>query len=348
MPRALKTRHLQVFLAVAKAGSMQHAARDVGLTQPAISKLISELEAIFGARLLERSKRGVTPTECGCALIDRAQLMLNDLESAKDEILAIARGAVGRVRVGVLPVADTPMLSHTLLALRKSAPALAVQVEDGTRPVLLSALRRGEIDCVISRLDTDGADRDLHVEKLFQMPISIVASPKHPLAGAKRVSWPELARYPWILPRSGAPIRAVIDRQFIHAGIRPPAPAIESTSIRLNQVVLAGTDMIGVMIYDAARAYARSAELAILPVEYFGETPFIGVITRTAQVSQAVATFLIALRAQCKKQQAGSRTAQEPQPAPRTRSINASASAGGRSPRQATCPSGRASTSGHS
>jgi DNA-binding transcriptional LysR family regulator len=300
MSFALKTRHLQVFLAVAKTGSMQHAARGVGLTQPAISKLIVELERIFGAPLFERSKRGVTPTECGRALMDRAQLMLNDIESAKGEILAIARGAVGRVRVGVLPVAETPMLSRTLLALRKSAPGLAVQVEDGTRPVLLSSLRRGELDCMISRLDVGAGDQDLHVEKLVRMPISIVVSPSHPLARAKRVSWSDLARYPWILPRPGSPIRTVIDQQFAHAGTVPPAPMIESTSIRLNQAVLAGTDMIGVMIYDAAHTYARSRALAILPVKFFSQPPYIGVITRTPRASQALGTFLAALRAQCK------------------------------------------------
>ena len=98
MAYGLKTRHLQVFLAVAKTGSMQHAARDVHLSQPAISKLIGELEAIFGAPLFERSRRGVTPTECGHALMARARLMLNDFESAKGEISAIASGALGRVR----------------------------------------------------------------------------------------------------------------------------------------------------------------------------------------------------------------------------------------------------------
>jgi DNA-binding transcriptional LysR family regulator len=300
MPHALKTRHLQVFLAVAKAGSMQHAARDVHLSQPAISKLIGELEGIFGARLFERSKRGVAPTECGHALMARAQLMLNDFESAKGEVSAIASGAIGRVRVGVLPVAET-MLSRTLLALRKSAPGLAVLVEDGNAFVLLSALRKGEIDCMISRVDIGAANQDLHIEKLVQMPISVVTSPRHPLARAKHVSWSDLSRHPWILPRLGAPIRAVIDHEFIHAGVPPPIPTIESSSVRINQLVVTATEMIAVMVYDAARSYARAGELAILPVRFATPAPYIGVITRTPQVSHAVGIFLSALRAHCKE-----------------------------------------------
>jgi molybdate transport repressor ModE-like protein len=300
MPRTLKTRHLQVFLAVAKVGSMQHAARDVHLSQPAISKLIVELEGIFGTPLFERSKRGVTPTECGRALLDRAQRMLNDFETAKGEVAAIARGAIGCVRVGVLPVVEAPMLSRTLLALRKSVPGVMVQVTDGTHPVLLSLLRKGELDCVISRLDIGAADRDLHIEKLVQGPMSVVASPSHPLARATRVSWSDLAHYPWILPRLDAPIRRLVDQQFADADLVPPTPMIESTSVRLNQVVVAGTDMIGVMNYDAARAYARSGELAILPVKFSRQPPHIGVITQTPQVSHALGTFLAVLRAQSK------------------------------------------------
>lgn len=300
MTVALKTRHLQVFLAVAKAGSMQRAAGDVHLTQPAISKMIAELEEVLGATLFERSKRGVALTECGRALVNRAQLVLNDLENTKDEIVAIARGVLGCVRVGVLPVAEARLLSTTLLALRRTAPGLAVQVEDGTRDVMLNALRRGEIDCVIGRLDAGSGDRDLQIEKLIRLPVAIVVSPTHPLVRKKRPSWADLLPYPWILPQRGAPIRAVIDREFTDLGLAPPIPAIESTSFRLIQAVVSETDMIGVITYEASLAYTRTGELAVLPVKVSGRLPYIGVIRRAAAVSNALGMFLSVLRKECK------------------------------------------------
>src|SRR5262245_7792522 len=116
MSLAIRTRHIESVLAVAKAGSMQRAAREAHLTQPAISKLIVELEEVLGANLFERSKRGVALTECGQAFVGRARLLLNDLENARDEIAAIARGEVGVVRVGVLPVAEARLLASALLA----------------------------------------------------------------------------------------------------------------------------------------------------------------------------------------------------------------------------------------
>lgn len=300
MLQSLKARHLQVFLAVMKAGSMQHAAREVHLSQPAISKLVRELEGMFGAPLFERSKRGVAPTECGCALSDRAQRMLNDFETAKSEITAIARGAIGCVRVGMLPVVETPMLSRTLLALRKSAPGIAAHVTGGTHPVLLSLLRKGEFDCVISRLEVDATDGDLRIEKLVERPVTVVVNPSHPLVRKRRLSWSDLTRYPWIMPKRNAPIRILVEQQFGDAGLLPPIPVIESAEVRLNQTLIAGTDMIGVMNQDPAREYERAGKLTILPVRFSRQPPPIGVITHAGQVSHALSVFLAVLRAECK------------------------------------------------
>lgn len=300
MMSPLRLRHLEVFLAVVAAGSMQRAVQSAHLSQPAISKLIRELENMFGVPLLERGRRGVKVTECGQALADRSRLILNEVTETAEELTAIGRGAIGRVRVGVLPVVEAVILPNTLLALRKSAPGLSVQVEEGTRTVLLNALRHGEVDCVVGRLDTGVDEQDMHIEKLLRMPTMLVVSPSHPLARAKRISWSDLAKYPWVLPQQNAPIRTVIDGQFIRAGIRPPTPSIESTSSRLNYAVVRGTDMITVMTQDAALGYIHSKTLVALPIDLAGPLPHVGVITRTKRLSQAVNVFLIALRAQCK------------------------------------------------
>jgi DNA-binding transcriptional LysR family regulator len=297
-PSTLRIRHLQVFLAVAQTGSMQRAARSVHLTQPAISKMIGELESIFGAELFERSKRGVALTECGRALVDRAELLFNDLEMAKLELAAIGRGAVGHVRVGVLPVAEA-ILPAALLTLRKVASGLTVQIQEGTRTALLNSLRRGEIECVVGRLDASPNGNDFRSEKLVQIPVKIVVHPSHPLTRLRRVTWLDLSRYAWILPQAGAPIRSVIDNQFAAFGIVPPSPVIESTSTRVNFEVVRGTDTIGVMTEDAALGYQRSRKLTILNVKFGAPLPYVGVVTRTERVSNALSTFLKVLRNEC-------------------------------------------------
>jgi DNA-binding transcriptional LysR family regulator len=299
MSSTLRIRHLDVLLAVAAEGSMQRAAQRVHLTQPAISKLVRELEMMFGAPLFDRTKRGVTLTECGHALAIRAEYLRNDIERARDEVAAIRHGTMGELRIGALPVVESALLPQSLMALRKVAPALRIRVQEGTSAALLDQLRRGEIDCVIGRLDSGADGRDIRAEKLTRLPTRIVARRGHPLAARKRVTPEQLAGFPWVLPQPGAPIRSVIDGIFATAGIAAPVPLVESTSIRLNYELMRSSDMIGVMPDAAAAAYNAGRALAILPFDLGDRLPWVGVMTRTAPPSHALTLFLRVLRENC-------------------------------------------------
>jgi DNA-binding transcriptional LysR family regulator len=295
----LRVRHLEVLLAVAAAGSMQRAAQSAHLTQPAISKIIRELEEGFGTTLFERSRRGVSLTESGRTLAERAQYLLNDIAGTREEIAAIDKGTVGALRIGVLPVVESTLLPKGLQALRKVAPALRIRIEEGARSALLGSLRRGELDCVIGRLDVGSADAEFQCENLVQMPVRIVAGIRHPLAKARNISPATMTGYPWVLPPQGAPIRSVIDSLFVHAGIAAPLPLVESTSIRLNYELIRTSDMIGTMTEDAARGYAALRKLAILPIELGDRLPHVGAILRRGRVSNATGLFLRVLRESC-------------------------------------------------
>jgi DNA-binding transcriptional LysR family regulator len=300
MSFSLRTRHLDVLLAVAAEGSMQRAAQRIHLTQPAISKLVREMETMFGAALFERSKRGVTLTDCGRALATRAEYLLNDVARTREEITAIANGTLGVLRIGALPVVESTLLPESLMALRRVAPAVHIRVQDGTGAALLGALRCGELDCVIGRLDVEASGGGLQAERLLQLQIRVVVRKQHPLAGRKRVTLDELAAYPWVLPQPGAPIRTVVDGLFLTAGLPAPRPVVESTSIRLNYELVRASDMIGMMPEDAAAAYAsRGAGLAVLPIDLGDRLPFVGVMTRTAPPSHALRLFLKVLREIC-------------------------------------------------
>ncbi|MGE3990001.1 LysR substrate-binding domain-containing protein [Pseudorhodoplanes sp.] len=299
MSSPLRMRHLDVLLAVAAEGSMQRAAQRVHLTQPAISKLVREMETMFGATLFERSKRGVMLTESGRALAIRAEYLRNDMDNAREEVAAIARGTLGSLRIGALPVAESRLLPKSLMALRRIAPDLRVRVHDGTGAALLGSLRRGELDCVIGRLDSRADGKDLVAEKLLRLPTRIVARRQHPLAAKRRLRPEDLASYPWVLPQPGAPIRTVIDGIFAAAGIAAPVPIVESTSIRLNYELVRSSDMIGVMPDDAATAYKADRALAILSFELGDRLPYVGVMRRTAPPSHALSLFLRLLRETC-------------------------------------------------
>lgn len=296
MLSSLRMRHLEVVLAVAEAGSMQRAAERVRLTQPAISKLIGEIEALLGAPLFVRSKRGVALTESGQAFIGRAEALLNDVEQSRNEAVAISKGLLGDLRIGMLSVAEGDLLPKGLLALRQVAPGLQVRIEEGTYVALVLALKRGELDCVIGRLEAGTRDIELETVALVRQPIHPVVRVGHPLARRKRVPLPELAQCSWVLPRLNAPVRVAIDRMFIEAGLSPPVPFVESTSIRLNYELLLASDMVGVMTADATADYVKRGKLVTLPLPFGENLPPVGVMLRPGQRSSTMRLFLDVLK----------------------------------------------------
>jgi DNA-binding transcriptional LysR family regulator len=302
MISSLRMRHLEVVLAVASAGSMQRAVQRIHLSQPAISKLIKEIEAILGVALFERSKRGVILTESGRAFVVRAEALLNDVEQSRREAVAIGKGLRGNLRIGMLAVIESSLLPKSLLALQKIAPGLRVSIEEGTYSALLDALVRGELDCVIGRLEAGervretGREIELETTVLTRPPVHIVVRAAHPFARRKRLPLAALAESTWVLPRSNAPVRAAIDKLFVQAGLVPPVPLVESTSIRLNYELLRASDMIGVMTADATADYVARGKLAILPLAFGQALPPIGVMQRPGQRSNAMGLFLDVLK----------------------------------------------------
>ncbi|NBS02790.1 MAG: LysR family transcriptional regulator, partial [Rhizobiales bacterium] len=101
--RRVTLRELRLFLAVAQSGSILKAANEIGLTQPALSKSIAELERTFGVRLFDRTNRGVTTTPQGEVLLRRATGMFEELRQAVDELGALADASIGELRLGGTP-----------------------------------------------------------------------------------------------------------------------------------------------------------------------------------------------------------------------------------------------------
>src|SRR3954465_1193042 len=119
--RRVRLRDLETFAAVVQAGGMRKAASGLNLSQPAISRAVRELEEAFGAKLLQRSRRGVEPTAFGDALMRRAGAALDELTSAGGEMAHLSDPGHGKVRVGAGESLHAGLISATvqrLLAMR--------------------------------------------------------------------------------------------------------------------------------------------------------------------------------------------------------------------------------------
>lgn len=298
----LKLRQLRLLVAVGQYGSIQNAARELQVSQPAATKMISDLEADFAVKLFERTNRGVIPTAYGKALIRHGQLILAQVASAAQELDDLTEGRSGRVVVGTLLAATSNLLPSAIDRLLADRPGVAVKVVEGTNDALMPALFSGEIDLIVGRLSAYRHRSRLVQEKLFDERILAVAGRQHPLARRKSVTFQQLKPYGWILPPQETTLRRQVDQYFISQDQYSPATVLESVSYLTNRALLGNRDFIGLMPEHVAAHDIAGGRLARIDWEVpFGHGPVGASFRGHEALSPAGKAFLAALREAARK-----------------------------------------------
>lgn len=237
--RRLRLRHFELLVALAQAGTMRGAAARMNLSQPAISKLLSEAEDALGARLFERSRRGVAPNAFGAAAVYHAQFILGELSRATDELESMRSGASAMLRIGTLSV--TAAVPAAVVALQARMPGAAVQIREGRVHELMQRLLEGELDCVFGAVTPEllagESLRALRSEVLLEDHLCVLAS-----AGNRRVRrrlhWRDLRDERWVAPPPQTLVRQAFMTAFMNEGLEPPVPVIEAmSSVTLGTVL---------------------------------------------------------------------------------------------------------------
>jgi DNA-binding transcriptional LysR family regulator len=263
--RKLKFYQLVVFDQVLQSGSLVRAAQALNLTQPAVTKIIHELESYFDAPLLIRGNRGVTATELGELVVRRAKSLLAELRSLTDEVNAFQEGTSGHVMVGTLISASTSLLPRAMQLLKQQAPGVLVSLRVGQMDQLFPALAVGEVDLVVGRVPDDWRWRNespmLDVEVLYAEELSVVAGANHPLHGRSPVSLADLHEYPWVLPTRDSLLRRTADMLFAQAELATPGNVVESLSILTNITLMQDQQTVALMPYEASQQFVSAGLL---------------------------------------------------------------------------------------
>ena len=148
----LKLHHLQMLVALGEQGNLTQVAKLMNITQPALSKWLSQFEDEVGMPLFERHSKGLRPTEGGKLLLQHAQRLINDMSRSQYEIERFKQGGqVGSLMIGCSPVA-TDCVSQAILELLKEMPTLHLNIEEKVMTPLLNDLLAGVIDVVVGRV----------------------------------------------------------------------------------------------------------------------------------------------------------------------------------------------------
>lgn len=293
----LKMRHLILLVELGRHTSIVNAAKAARLTQPAASRLISDLEHVLGVQLFERKARGVEPTWSGKLLIRRAGLALAEMDAAHHEIAQLLSGLGGKVGIGSVLTPAAGILARAIKLFKSRCARANVVVDLGTSKAMIERLLDGQLDIVLGRiLDSE------HVPLLDFEPISdevhhLIVRPGHPLCERADLSLADLVEQPWIVPPAGSILRDRLTGLFLSEGLDPPAETVETLAIPLIVSLVTSTDMVVALPDALVQAYLDAGQLIVLPYDPGLRMDAYGIITRHGHVlSPSAQEMLHALR----------------------------------------------------
>lgn len=290
IPSELKLRHIRVFLAVARAGSVSGAARGLHVSQPAVSKTLADTERLVGQALFERSGRRMVLTAAGRMLRRHAIEAMRALERGIEEING-ARPA-GRLAVGVLPTVAGSLFPSVVQQFSR-ARASCISVTTGPHGYLLERLRRGDIELMVGRMPEPDEMAGLGFEFLYEDPVELVARPQHPgLGGAPAQA---LRSNPVILPTRASIIRRLVDRYLGAQGCDRVQPVLETVSPNLALPLVEASDMLWFISRSVVARALASGRVARFDLGARYMSGAVGITRKNPDEPDADVAFLIEL-----------------------------------------------------
>ena len=299
--KGLKLAHLRLIAALGETGALGVAAGRLGMTQPAASRLLGEIEDLAGRPIHQRVGRGIVLTPEGQALAHRAARALSEVASAEREISALGRGLSGHVRLGSVTGPALDRVLPALRAARLSLPGVTTEVEVAPSDPLADLLLAGRLDFALARLPEARDPALFDLEPLGEEPVSLVVRPGHALARRGRLSPRDLMDYDWVMPGPGTLLRRTVLERLAALGLPPPPGRLATSSFLLTLAMLRETNAIAPLATAVARRFASGLEagLVILPLDLGFVVPAFGLLTlRGARLTPAAERLRDLIRAQ--------------------------------------------------
>jgi len=263
MSETLDTRQLLAFVTLARCGSFTQAAKELFLTQSAVSHAMKALEEEIGSRLFDRVGKRVLLTQAGEQLLRHAERILREMRDARAGLMELVNWGHGRLRVGASTTACQYLLPTVLREFKQSFPKCVIRIEPGDNARQLDLLRSGQIDLAIM-LAAPG-QTDVEFVRLFDDELRFLVSPMHPWAELPVVPREQISTETLILyNKHSATFRLVVD--FFREDKIMLTNFIELGSMEaIKELVKIGLGA-GILAPWIARAELESGALVSLPL----------------------------------------------------------------------------------
>lgn len=246
LDQRLRLNLLRAVDVIEQQGSLLKAATALGVSQPALTRNLQELEDILQARVFDRHPRGMRVTEVGTVLVGAARRVLAELRRLDEALDRIDSADAGTVALGALPVAASGVLPGVLTKLKVRFPAIRIRLQQGRTEDLLPLLTSGDLDLVVGRLYEPVIPDGFRREPLWSEPISIIARAGHPIFDVPEVTAEALREFELVLPTVSQRVGQELDHLLTLLGL-PSAASLRSSSYGFIREMLHATDSISVM-----------------------------------------------------------------------------------------------------
>jgi DNA-binding transcriptional LysR family regulator len=298
----INLRDLQYFAVVAKHRHLGRAAESLGLSQPALSMSLRRLERHMQTKLVRRTPKGVDLTASGEAVFAHARRLRLSVEEISREVADLSEGRAGHLRVGTGAGSALNLVPTACAALRKEAPNVTLEMVTGERHNMLTSLRNGELDLVVTTVHAFPNENLLSEDPLYDQPFVVFASARNPLTRRKQVALSDLAQERWALTPAGNFAQRRLSQLFEQSGLPPPSIALETTNLVSITHLVAASELLGFTSRQTVRYAAAHDPIAEVRVKDLSVTRRIGVIYRKdAYLSPATRRFIEILKKTAEK-----------------------------------------------
>ncbi|MFM1908736.1 MAG: hypothetical protein RLZZ591_2413 [Pseudomonadota bacterium] len=285
----MKFNALQALVAAIEEGSLRAAARRIGVSQPALTKLLRELEIELAAPLLERHSQGVRPTAQGQVLFEHALKVSRELASAVDQIQQLGGQMRGELNIAAVPVAMMLLIPETLRTFSHAFPDIRLRVSEELFVEQLQKLRNGQADLVVGGIPEGLPSGEFITESLMETRMVVVARRGSRHARARRLA--ELSDARWVY--TGTSAQTGYASRLFEANGLPPPPVGAMVNSTLALIALLGSgDLLGLMPEQIA-SHPLGKDISRVPLLEPGLPLTVGVIVRSGSlVSPAIRQFI--------------------------------------------------------
>jgi len=208
----LDSRQLRAFATLARTGSFTLAAKELYLSQSAVSHSMKALEQDVGCRLLDRMGKKVSLTQAGEQLLHHAEKILSEMSEARASLEQLGKWGRARLRIGASPTACQYILPSVLREFKESFPRCLISVEPGDTPEAIELLRNNRIDLALALEPKNEEKMEFH--PLFADEMVFLTSPAHPWAMSGRVVREEIPRQNYVLYNKNSYTFRLVEEYF--------------------------------------------------------------------------------------------------------------------------------------